>query len=117
MSEARKMNKYARKQRMYRKKYGEDTFIEFQEHCFDFDNKNYIIRDDLEAEKYAIARMKASVARNVKAEDYRQTFVSRKNLKILEGKRAGSVSPVIKESERMTVTKLPDTSSINQTSQ
>ena len=55
-------------------------------------NKEFIIRDDSEAEKYKIKRMRADVARALKPEDTKQTFTKKRKV-VQSIARAGSVSP------------------------
>ena len=72
--------------------------MKFVNHCFDMNNKEFIIRDDSEAEKYKIKRMRADVARALKPEDTRQVYTKKRKVAktALNNKaRAGSVSPIL----------------------
>ena len=61
---------------MLRRKLGEEKKLEFDDPCFDMNSKDYIRRDDLEAEKFKIKRMRADVARSVQQHDIRQNFTT-----------------------------------------
>lgn len=64
MKEAEACEKYERKARMHRKKFGEEKEISFEVPCFDMNNKEYIKRMDVDAEKYQVKRLRASIARS-----------------------------------------------------
>ena len=54
---------------MHAKRYGVRPPMELIEPCYEIDKKEYIIRNDQEAEQYKIQRMRATVARSINPRD------------------------------------------------
>ena len=61
---------------MHDRKFGVRQPIDLIEPCFDMENKDYIIRDDAQAEQYRINRMKATVARSINPKDLQNDYTS-----------------------------------------
>ena len=64
MREAELCRKDERAKRMYRKKYGEEVEVSLEEPCFDWNSKEYIKTVDVDAEKYEVKRLRATIARS-----------------------------------------------------
>ena len=73
------MERHERDRRMRRVKYGDDPVLKFADHCFEWENKNYILRDDKGAARYRVVRMNADVARSVTADDLLEDHFKRNN--------------------------------------
>ena len=70
--QAEELHQVAKHERIHRRCYGEVKFeIDMEEPCFDWNNKEYIRREDLEAEKYVVKRMRATVARSIDQSQYK----------------------------------------------
>ena len=69
------MHLEAKMDRIKKRCYGEVVHVfDDEEPCFDFNDKNYIKREDLDAEKFKVKRMRATVARSIELHEYKQEF-------------------------------------------
>ena len=69
MREAELCRKEERAKRMHRRKHGEESEVSFEEPCFDMNKKEYIRRVDVDAEKYEVKRLRATIARSSDVQD------------------------------------------------
>lgn len=76
------------KDRMYLRKFGERE-VDFIEPCFDMNQKEYIRREDIDAEKFKVLRMRAKVARSIQPDAIRTDKETMKKLMVKHSSSPG----------------------------